>query len=316
MAEIPNQNFENNSASNTERSDRTALRQVYAEIGESMFSAGQSSNARELATQNEVLQGVLPPLELVTVSDEIESTQLPDGMQGTLVFEDNFQNGDKWFFGIQNTSGRGPGPDHVWHGDQGFTPSDAAVTFGPDGLSITSDASQGTFGEISSRNPIGGDGQPYYIEFTMMGGENWPAVWLLPVDGEHGAKEIDLQEGNMPGHNTVPAERSLNAAYHWNFRDISEQELLVHDTGVNVNTTFNTYGALIENDQVTIYFNGEKVGVLETDDDNLEVPMTIIIDNYLWPGSADWHADNSPTPSTMRMTNMQVYTVTDMPPQS
>jgi len=259
-----------------------------------------------------------------------------------LMLSDNFNDATNWRMGIQNTLGR----DYVWHGDQGFTFSEEAVEFRakgdhePGGLYITANAIQGkdgqtdsssTFGEISSAEPVGGkqcpyNGQPYYIQFTMTGSEDWPGIWLLPVDDKHGQKEIDVQEGNMPGNQLLlqsAAEQTMNSAYHWDFKDITKQLLLVKDTrdqaaidnppldanGVplSLNNTPHTYGVLVENGQVTMYFDGKKMGVLETDKDNLEVPMTIIIDNYVWPTSADWHKDNVWHKTVMHVDSMQIY---------
>lgn len=322
--------FENNSAVNaTDGTASAASERLLSEAsgpgasGSDATSNGNFSTWIE-QTNNEFARGFLPQFELISNNDS--PSVLPEGMQGTLVFEDDFQNSDNWYLGIQNTSGRGPGPENVWHGDQGFTFSEDAVTFGPDGLNITATAiidadgnanAASTFGEISSREPVGGNGQPYYIEFTMTGGDAWPAVWLLPVDDKHGQKEIDLHEGNMPGNSHLDdAEETLNSAYHWNFKPIEKQVLSVFDTDEDLSSTEHIYGALIEGDRVTIYFDGEMVGVLQTDDDNLDVPMTIIIDNYVWPGPADWHADNFPGATTMNMTNMSVYEITELPDRS
>ncbi|MBS1952895.1 MAG: hypothetical protein JST89_01845 [Cyanobacteria bacterium SZAS-4] len=334
---------------NSQAIDAATFQRLHLEISEHQtYKSDAIKQDRREQTEAEVCKGTLPQFDL----NLEQGPPLPEGLQGTFLLSDNFNNGCNWSMGIQNTLGR----NYTWHGDQGFKFSEDAVEFRPKGedepggLYITANAIQGengstsgesTFGEISSNEPVGGgigtpyNGQPYYIQFTMTGSEDWPGIWMLPVDGQHGQKEIDIHEGNMPGNQMIlqsATEQTMNSAYHWEFKDITQQVLLVKDTrdqadidnppmndnGVplTLNDTPHTYGVLVENGQLTMYFDGKKMGVIETDKDNLKVPMTIIIDNYVWPSSADWHKDNVWTPSVMHVDSMQIYTnVSQVPPQ-
>jgi len=247
------------------------------------------------------------PTTTITPTDASGTASLPAGYSASqLAFSDSFNNLSNGNMGVTDVMGEGTGV--TWQ-SAGSTGTDVAsnVSTGPNGLAMTADASASTSSSITSKQTFGGNGQPYYVQFQMQGGGDWPALWMLPQGGGDGATEIDMQEGNYT------AGGANEEIAHSHLADGTAPDATVNSSN-NLDTTMNTYGAYVQNNQVTIYLNGQEVGVMPTDGNTLSEPMHLIISNALSDSSDDsWHEPAVSGATQMLVSGVQVY---DGPPSS
>jgi beta-glucanase (GH16 family) len=166
--------------------------------------------------------------------------------------------------------------------------SSGMVTTGPDPMSPESKAKFGfTYGYVEARAKV------------PSGKGLWPAVWLLPTDGEW-PPEIDVME--VLGDDTSTLYRAL----HWENWGNFENDVQGHPT-TDLSEGFHTYGAEWTADAVNWYFDGELVGSYTNADQISDEPMYGLMNLAVggnWPGSPDTSTE---FPATYEVDWMRIW---------
>jgi beta-glucanase (GH16 family) len=170
---------------------------------------------------------------------------------------------------------------------------------------------QWTSGVVSTYGKFQFDGGYVQIEARMPGGDGmWPGLWMLPgPGGSHGDdNELDLFEGNYIGNGVSPND---NAA--WQLITPSGATGGLADAATDLTAGFHIYGVnWIPGQSVTWYLDGKQIGQVTSAQYPIpNEPMELIIDLQVANSSASgWRTifdDSTPSPSTMSIAGVQVY---------
>jgi beta-glucanase (GH16 family) len=127
----------------------------------------------------------------------------------------------------------------------------------------------------------------------------WPAFWLVGVNQSQYTAEIDVVEyyGEKP-------DRYMSVVHLW-------RKGGKHDSTFNRNfvfdkksaSEFNTYGVLVDDDNITMYFNRKEVWRTKTPEQHKQ-PMMILLNLALGGG---FSIDKTPNPSYMEVDYVRAY---------
>jgi len=245
------------------------------------------------------------PLNASATSDTIDPAKF------RLTFDENFKTLD--------VSAWGPGTRWIahtpWSGDFGDAEFDGPGPNGPfsitsSGLEIT--ARQDAHGRwhsglLSSMDPIGptqtGFAQRYgYFEMSAKfpdGPGVWPAFWLISKDRRYGTAEFDVVEFYGAFNN------KFNAAIHlWgnNHNSYGSGQAVTVSPGI-LSRQYNTYGVLISERVIKVYFNRQEIWSTPTPPE-FRTPMYILVDLALGGG---WPINQLQSPQVMDIQYIRAY---------
>lgn len=111
----------------------------------------------------------------------------------------------------------------------------------------------------------------------------WPAIWLLPVDGQ-GKTEIDILEALMIGG--VPL---LTTSVHTDDTLWAGQQTMTINPGFDGSAGYHEYGAMLGKDFISIYYDRVAVRTFATPKDMVGRSFYLLIDYAIggvgsWPG--------------------------------
>lgn len=161
-------------------------------------------------------------------------------------------------------------------------------------------------GLLSSADPDGNGFAQQYGYFEMrakmpQGPGTWPAFWLL---GTHRLKEkvrddfeVDIVE--QYGH----APNRLHNVLHWWFPDQTHKGAGHVSWVDDMTADFHTYGCIIDEQFIVMYFDGKEVWRYETPD-MAKRELYVLVNLALGPG---WPTDHTPNPSFMEVDYIRVY---------
>ena len=140
----------------------------------------------------------------------------------------------------------------------------------------------------------------------------WPAIWFIDPNGRGGSQEIDLQEGGfiptgagLPG--STPENKTFVSTYH---TPSGSQSNFSYVTRKPMNAGFNIYGMEYKPGRsIKTYFNGRLVGSWTKDIST--TPYEIVIWNtQASANTSGFHTTGeSPSPSDLRVAEVQAYTL-------
>ncbi len=153
------------------------------------------------------------------------------------------------------------------------------------------------------------------IEAKMPGGDGmWPALWMLPGSGAtingDSTYEIDMFEG---GAYAGAVGTSTADVYAWHIHEGGNTYGGNTNTGVNLTTSYNTYGLKwIPGQSITWYLNGTVIGTLTSSQATIpDLPMELIVNlEVANSNAASWHTvydSSTPVNSDMLVSGVQVY---------
>jgi hypothetical protein len=218
-----------------------------------------------------------------------------------------------------SVSARGPGTRWIahtpWNGDFGeaqFVDPIPGFPFSVvDGV-LSIEAHKGVDGKwrsglLSSRDRDGPNGHGFaqqYGYFEMRaklpaGPGTWPAFWLIGIDKTAASAEVDIMEE----YGAFPDIYHTNAhVFYTDGTHVDIGEKIPVKSGL-MEQSFNTYGAKIDPDWITYYFNRRQVWQTPTTQ-YFRQPMYILLDLALGGG---WPIDQTINPSIMKVDYIKVY---------
>jgi hypothetical protein len=126
---------------------------------------------------------------------------------------------------------------------------------------------------------------PFYFEARAKMpagvGRPFPAIWL--VTGAHHRSTDTGKEYEIDVHEGFGDSDRLHSTIHWSTspikRDYPAKTVVDMPSGIDLSTTFNTWGCHVTEERQTIFFNGREVGRIETPDAaNADQPFGIVLD--------------------------------------
>lgn len=134
----------------------------------------------------------------------------------------------------------------------------------------------------------------------------WAAFWLM------GTKNLNLAENEGPRINPEVdivehyghwPNRFSYVLHQWGFDGIEGSHIADKITVFDVQEDFHTYGALINEDYIVLYFDGVEMRRMKTPD-GFKTPLYPLVNLALGPG---WPLDKTPDPSYMYVDYIKVY---------
>ncbi|MGL4635498.1 MAG: glycoside hydrolase family 16 protein [Beijerinckiaceae bacterium] len=161
-------------------------------------------------------------------------------------------------------------------------------------------------GLLASTDPKGAGFTQQYGYFEMSaklpsGVGVWPAFWLIANKEPNSSAEIDILE-----HYGVGPQHYESVVHVWpkEGRGRQHKERIVHDIPLgSLYDRFNTFGALVEADWITFYFNRKPMGRVATPPEHHH-PMFILLNLAIGGG---WPIDKTPSPSFMYVDYVRVW---------